>query len=85
MSVCNTLAPLPLPPTPSQSSPPATPYPLVNHPNFFRESTVICIYKFCRKENLTQPSGEPRGQHLVEFKQRTLKLFDMDSISLFIN
>ena len=35
--------------------------------------------------NLFQPSEELRGQHLGEFQQRTSKLFDTDSISLFIN
>ena len=39
---------------------------------------MIFIYKFCKKENLIQPSGEPRGQHLGEFQQITSKL-DMDS------
>ena len=47
--------------------------------------SVIFIYKYCKKENLIQPSRKPRGQHLGEFQQRTSKLkFDMDSISLFI-
>ena len=38
---------------------------------------VISIYKFCRRENIIKPSGEPRRQHLGEFQQRTSKLFDM--------
>ena len=29
------------------------------------------MYKFYKKENLTQTSGEPRGQRLGEFQQRT--------------
>ena len=33
----------------------------------------IFIYKFCKKENLIQPSGEPRGQRTSILK------FDMDS------
>ena len=39
-----------------------------------------------QKENLIQPSGEPRGQHLGEFQQRTSKLkFDMDSTYIFFD
>ena len=34
---------------------------------------MLSIYKFCRKENLIQPPGEPRWQHLGEFKQSMSK------------
>ena len=61
------------------------PHLLSNHRNFFSESSYGKYLQVLKKINLIQPSGELRGQHLGEFQQRTSKLFDMDSISLFIN
>ena len=40
----------------------------LNHPIFSVNLPVIFIYKFCRKENLIQPLGEPRELNLLNFK-----------------
>ena len=41
-----------------------------NHRNFSVSLPMVNTYKFCKKEILIKPSGEPREQHLGDVRPK---------------
>ena len=43
---------------------------LSKHATFLVSLPMVCIYKFCEKDIMIQPPGEPRDRHLGEVRTK---------------